>query len=78
MSEGGSERFYHRLSGADMSATSPWAIRCPECDVASEIDPPEWECEHCGTKLALFVGSWQKSCTERGCLEANGGERDAE
>lgn len=47
--------FYHLLRVGDITADRQ-LIRCPSCDHTTEIDPPDWECEHCGETLALFVG----------------------
>jgi len=71
------ERFYDRLDGGDVSGhpgTKPLSITCPGCGYATEVDFEVWDCEHCGTRLALFVGSFaaaQSPNTESDCADAN-------
>lgn len=53
----GTDRYYDRIDGSDWHPSEPPAIRCPSCDSATTIDPIQWDCEHCGETLELFVGS---------------------
>ena len=72
------ERYYHRIGAGDFAPAQPPAVRCPACDNAATIDPPQWDCEHCGETLELFVGALatcQTPETDADCHEATGGEQ---
>jgi hypothetical protein len=53
-------------AGVDRSAlTTVWPqtvtdirnvhVKCPNCDIGTELDPPMWDCETCGERLRLVV-----------------------
>jgi len=70
------ERFYHRLDGTQMSGVPgrSFCVECPRCGVATEVDPPTWDCGNCGQTVELFVGAFvpaQNSRTESDCADAN-------
>jgi len=62
------DREYIRLGPGDIAPAQNLdlaSIRCPECDYATEIDPPDWPCGHCGQRLGLFVGRVAPAQTQR-------------